>query len=398
LKLAYLVNDYPKVSHSFIRREVLALERRGFEVLRIAIRGWKGDLPTAADMRERERTRYVLQASGASLAWSVLRVAVARPVHFLRALHLTLRMSRVSDRSVLYHLAYLAEACRVLSWLREFGGQRIHAHFGTNSANVAMLAGILGDVPYSFTVHGPEEFLRPIGLAEKIRRAAFVVAISSFGRSQLYLFCAPSDWRKIHIVRCGLERDFYFQVPDVPADARRLVCVGRLAPEKGQGILLQAAAALAAKGVAFELVLAGDGPSRGWLQELIDTKGLGDKVRITGWLSEDEVRHEILAARALVLASFSEGLPVVIMEAMALARPVIATYVAGVPELVQNSSSGWLVPAASVDALVGAIEACLAAPVGELSRMGQLARARALANHDVETEAARLGELFRDTW
>jgi glycosyltransferase involved in cell wall biosynthesis len=395
LKIAYLINHYPKVSHSFIRREILALERQGIEVQRIALRGWEGPLPDEEDRRERERTRYVLQNGGLALFAPTLRVLLRRPICFLRALCLTLKMARESDRPVAYHLVYLAEACRILPWLARSGACWIHAHFGTNSTDITMLVNVLGGPPFSFTAHGPEEFLRPIGLREKISRAAFVVAISSFGRSQLYLWAPVQDWHKVKIVHCGLERSFYEGTSAAPQIARRFICVARFAIEKGQTQLIEAAARLASKGLDFELVLAGDGPVRQLLEEQIERCKLQRRVRITGWISSDRVREEILAARALVVPSFSEGLPVVIMEAMALRRPVLATYVAGIPELVRPNQTGWLFPAASVDELAGAMEDCLTKAPKELQEMGENAYQRAVARHSIDAQTARLAELLR---
>jgi glycosyltransferase involved in cell wall biosynthesis len=292
---------------------------------------------------------------------------------------------------------YLGEACRVLSWVRAHRTEHIHAHFGTNSADVAMLVNALGGPSYSFTVHGPEEFFRPVGLSEKIRRAAFVVAISSFGRSQLSLWSSVTDWPKIQVVHCGLEKRFYSESSDQPAPARRLISVGRLVPEKGQLLLVEATARLALKGVRFELVLVGDGPMRRALEELIAKHQLEDRTRITGWISGDDVRREMLAARALVLPSFAEGLPVVIMEAMALKRPVIATYIAGVPELVLHGENGWLIPASSVDELTTAIENCLSRSPEELGKMGERAYLRVIERHSIDQQVAKLAGLFRAT-
>src|ERR1700730_6579601 len=179
MRIAYLINQYPKVSHSFIRREILALERQGFEVMRISIRGWENDLVDAADLAEREKTRYVLQSGWTAIIASVVFSCVSRPVRFARALMLAVRMGWRADRPLPYHLIYLAEACLIERWLAKSDVQHLHAHFGTNSAEVAMLVHLLGGPRWSFTVHGPEEFDKPqfIGLAEKIRRAAFVVAV-----------------------------------------------------------------------------------------------------------------------------------------------------------------------------------------------------------------------------
>jgi colanic acid/amylovoran biosynthesis glycosyltransferase len=395
LKIAYFVNQYPKVSHSFVRREILALERQGFAVQRIALRGWDEPLPDQEDRLERERTRYVLADGAWALFLPTLRALMRSPARFVAALQLAVKMAHRSDRPLSFHLVYVAEACRVLPWLIEFGATRLHAHFGTNSAEVAMFVQTLGGPPYSFTVHGPDEFLQPMGLEEKIHRSAFVIAISSFGRSQLYLRSRPADWPKIKVVHCGLEQSFHNVASPAPGAAARLVCVGRLCEAKGQLLLIEATVRLAAKGVVFELVLAGDGPTRADIEQLVEKHGLGKHVRITGWISSAEVRGEILAARALVLPSFAEGLPVVIMEAMALRRPVLSTYVAGIPELVRPGENGWLFPAGSVDELAAAMQDCLSRPVKELQQMGDAGYDRVIERHSIDTEATKLGELFR---
>lgn len=404
MRVAYLINQYPKVSHTFIRREIQSLERAGVEVTRIALRGWDAAITDPADEAEREVTRYVLLGGIGRSAKSLWRSAVRNPRAVLRGLGLAWAMRRGSDKSTPYHLAYLAEASLVLDWLREQRVQHVHAHFGTNPTEVAMLIHALGGPHYSFTVHGPEEFDRPIGigLPEKLRRAAFAVAISSFGRSQLCRWVEPEHWRRIEVVHCGLEAAFHANALTEPGDgalvspppAQRLVCVGRLCEQKAQLLLIEAARRVCDTGQQFELVLAGDGELRPALEERIRTLGLAGVVRITGWISSAQVRVEILAARALVLPSFAEGLPVVLMEAMALLRPVISTYVAGIPELVRDGECGWLVPAGDVDALAAAMLACLAAPADQLRRQGEAARARALARHDIDTETAKLVALF----
>jgi colanic acid/amylovoran biosynthesis glycosyltransferase len=394
LRITYFINHYPKVSHSFVRREILALERQGFVVQRIALRGWRDSLPDEEDRQEQKRTHYVLRGGLWGLLLPTVRAMLRTPSRFFAIAALAVKMSRNSDRPLPYHLIYVAEACRILEWLVGFGSVRLHAHFGTNSAEVAMLVRALGGPPYSFTVHGPDEFLRPIGLDEKIRRSAFVVAISNFGRSQLFLRSRHADWPKVKIVHCGLEKSFYEDASPTRGPPR-LICVGRLCEAKGQLLLIEAAALLADEGIAFELVLVGDGPMRQEIEDLVQKCGLGARVRITGWISSSEVREEILAARALVLPSFAEGLPVVIMEAMALRRPVLSTYVAGIPELVRHGQEGWLVPAGAVKELAEAMEACLASSVDDLRRLGDAAQSRVLVRHCADTEAGKLAELFR---
>ncbi|MBC8057219.1 MAG: glycosyltransferase [Rhizobiales bacterium] len=397
MRVAYLVNHYPKVSHSFIRREILALERQGVMVLRIAVRGWGDAVPDPADAAERAHTRYLLQHGLLPLLGAAARIALTRPAQFFAAARLAFAMWRRSERTLFHHTAYLAEACMLVGWLAAERIVHLHAHFGTNPAEVAMLARVLGGPPYSFTVHGPEEFDKPeaLDLGEKGRRAAFVVAISSFGRSQLYRWLPQAHWHKVQVVHCGLEPAFHagVSVADV-ALPMRLVCVGRLCEQKGQLLLVQALHRVVARGVAVELVLAGDGEMRGEIAALVEGLGLEARVRITGWIGSSQVRDELLAARALVLPSFAEGLPVVIMEAMALRRPVITTFVAGIPELVVDGETGWLVPAGDVERLADAIEACLAATPDALARMGEAAHRRVLARHDVDHEAAKLAALF----
>jgi len=398
LRVAYLINQYPKVSHSFIRREILALEQQGVEVQRFALRGWDDELVDPADVAERARTRYVLQRGMGSLLWAVARQAFIAPLSFVRALRLAMVLAVRSDKSLPYHLIYLAEACVLMHWLK--GGaaaDHVHAHFGTNPAEVTALLHALGGPPFSFTVHGPEEFDKPeaIALAEKIRRSAFVVAISSYGRSQLYRWSRSQDWGRIKVVHCGLEAGFHSGLLPPITEAPRLVCVGRLCEQKGQLLLVRAAQLIVREGIPIQLVLAGDGEMRSEIEVLVAELGLTGHVRITGWIDAASVRNEILAARALVLPSFAEGLPVVLMEAMALARPVLSTYVAGIPELVRSGEIGWLFPAGDVDSLAQAMRECLAAQPAELDKMGAIGRQRVIERHSVDTEAAKLLAHFR---
>jgi len=400
LKIAYLVNQYPHVSHSFIRREIAGLEAEGLTVERFSIRRPPVNLVDPADLAEQKRTRVLLEAGPVGLLLALAGAVLTRPGAFVGALRAAVRLGRRSDRGVLRHCIYLAEACLLLRWLKSCGGvEHLHAHFGTNSAAVALFARLLGGPKYSFTVHGPEEFDHPVELSlrEKIAHATAVVAVSSFGRSQLQRWIPYTEWPKVHVVRCGVDAAFLAAGPQPISDNRRMVCVGRLAEEKGQLMVLEALAALAAEGVTFEMVLAGDGPLRPVVEGRVRDLGLEKAVRITGWLSNDEVRAELLSARVLLLPSFAEGLPVALMEALALGRPAISTYVAGIPELLQNGVSGWLIPAGSVEQLVTAIKQALETPAARLAEMGRAGAAAAAARHDAGKEAARLAALFRSS-
>lgn len=398
MKIAYFVNQYPKVSHSFIRREIVALETLGVPIERFALRGWDDDLADHEDLAERGLTRYVLGQGLLPVILAFLKESTIQPLSMLHGLLWTMRLARYSDRSLLRHVVSLAEAAWLKVRLISLGISHVHAHFGTNSAEVVMLCHALGGPTYSFTVHGPEEFDRPaaLHLREKIEHSRFVVAISSFGRSQLYRWVDRAHWPKIKVVHCGLERPFHEVAPVPVAAERRLVCVGRLCEQKGQLLLIEAAHLLSERGHQFKLVLAGDGEMRPAIEAGIARYGLGDTVRITGWISSDQVRAELLAARAMVLPSFAEGLPVVIMEAMALRRPVLTTYVAGIPELVEDGRNGWLFPAGSVEELADAMANCLSMDLDQLQVMGDAARERVLQRHDIDTEVAKLARHFKD--
>lgn len=396
-RVAYLVNQYPKVSHTFIRREILALERLGFDVVRFAVRGWDAEVVDPADEVERSRTQYLMQGGIGPALTALFGRFVRNPSGVLSALAKALAMSRRADRALPYHLVYVAQACLLLKLLEDRGVERIHAHFGTNPAEVAMYARLLGGPPYSFTIHGPEEFDKAelLGLESKTEHAAFVVAISSYGRSQLYRRLKREQWSKIKVVHCGLDEEF-LNAPSC-ADARpapQFICVGRLCEQKGQLLLLAAFQRVAGQHPDARLVLAGDGEMRLAIEDEIRRLGLERQVAITGWISSNRVREEILRSGALILPSFQEGLPVVLMEAMALCRPVISTYVAGIPELV-TPDTGWLVPAGDVDALAQAMLDFLGSPPGHVAALGRAGQARVRERHDIAREAAKLGSILR---
>jgi colanic acid/amylovoran biosynthesis glycosyltransferase len=397
LAIAYLINQYPKVSHSFVRREIHGLEACGVSVHRFSVRSRSDELVDEIDKAELQKTDILLQVGLKGLLLGMVRVMVQRPGAWLRALQLAIAVGWNSERGLLLHVIYLAEACVLLTKLAATPVTHVHSHFGTNSTTVAMLCHALGGPAYSFTVHGPEEFdkVQAIALPEKIRRAAFVVAISSYGRSQLYRWCQAEDWPKIHIVHCGVD-DYFLNPATTPIpDAPNLVCVARLSEQKGHLLLLEAAHQLAAAGQDFHLTLVGDGELRSQIEAKIQAYGLTERITITGWASSGEVQRHILNSRAFILPSFAEGLPVVIMEALALHRPVLSTYVAGIPELVEPGDCGWLVPAGSIKALTEALTTLLKTPTEELQAMGDRGALRVQAQHNALTEAQHLAQLFQ---
>ncbi|WP_083097708.1 glycosyltransferase [Pseudophaeobacter leonis] len=398
MKIAYVLNSYPQPSHSFIRREIQALERQGISVLRLAMRPGSAPLVDPGDQAEADRTQYVLQAGPLRLMQALLLQAARAPKAMMQGLGLALRLGRVSQAGRLRHLIYLAEAAYVAARCRQEGVDHMHAHFGTNATAVALLAQVLGGPGYSFTTHGPEEFDAPLSLSlgEKINRARFAVAISSFGKSQLSRWADFAAWERLKVVHCGIEPARFENPASLPEGPLRLAAIGRFVEQKGQMILVRAMAEVVKTHPKVHLALIGDGEMRQDLEAAIAAAGLQNNVTLTGWLSEAGVRQQLATAHALVMPSFAEGLPMVVMEAMACARPVLATYIAGTPELVLPGETGWLVPAGDVAIMATAIVELAETPQARLQAMGQAGRARVLQRHDSDQEAGKLAALFHD--
>jgi len=398
MRIAYFISQYPMVSHSFIRREILELENQGIEIVRFSIRRNENDLVDQQDINELTHTHYLTERGVKNIFISVMMLVLKSPVAFIRALFMSITMGRQSHVGVVKHLFYLIEACVLGSWVSEYGIKHIHAHFGSNPATIVLLVKQLYATRYSFTVHGPYEFDKPeaLSLGLKIEHAAFVIAVSSFARSQLFRWCGHKHWEKIHVVHCALGSDFLeSEIIPVP-DNHRFVCVGRLCKQKGQLLLIEAIHRIVKQGIPVELVLAGDGPMRNELETLIKHYHLSAHIQITGWISGMQIQEEIIGSRAFVLPSFAEGLPVALMEACALHRPSVMTYIAGIPELIQSGDSGWLVPSGSIKLLGDALIQLLNTPTDELDVMSGKAYRRLCLNHDIRSECATLKTLFME--
>jgi colanic acid/amylovoran biosynthesis glycosyltransferase len=392
MRVAYLTSMYPAVSHTFIRRELNELERQLGVIDRFAIRETPYSVVDQHDVEEDRKTFRAFSQPLGRWALAALRTGLAHPRASLRGLRKTLDLARQGHRGLACHLAYFAEAVLFADEMSLRGVEHVHVHFGTNPTAVAQIIRALGGPTYSFTVHGPDEFDAPIGfsLASKLEDSSFVVAISHYCSAQLQRWALREHWHKIQIVRCGVSDEYFEQALPIDPASRSLVCVGRLTPQKGQLLLVEAFADALELGVDAELVLAGDGELRQELEASIARRGVQSRVKITGWLDGESVQKELLGARALVLPSYSEGLPVVIMEAFALGRPVLSTYVAGIPELVHAPDNGWLVPAGSREALTAAIIDVMNKPVAELERMAASGREMVRRLHHTPTETAKL--------
>lgn len=396
MRVGYIVSEYPKVSHTFIRREIEAVEACGIDVERISIRDG-GAVVDPLDRVEHGRTTRLLDGGTATLLVAGLRCLLRTPVRTLKTFWLACRMGLGADRPVPVHWVYFLEAAMVAELVRQRAINHLHAHFGSNPAEVAMLAAQLSGITYSFTAHGTVETdnARAIGLPAKIAAAAFVVAVSDYGRAHMMRWIPPDQWSRIHVVHCGLGHEYLDgSAPPIESGAAFLA-VGRLSEEKGHICLVNAFARMLKTGSSSRLVLAGDGPLRSVIEARCRELGIADQVSITGWVSGDQVRQLLVDSRALVLPSFAEGLPVVLMESLALGRPVVASWVAGVPELVEAGTSGWLVPPGNEDALTQALQQCLDASPDTLASMGLAGQHAVRQRHDARTEGTRLASLFR---
>lgn len=392
MNIAYILNSYPQPSHSFIRREIRALEAQGHTVTRLAMRAGDAPLVDAQDLEEAASTQYVLRAGPVALLRALATAVLDSPKCFMAALRLAVSCGWRSESGIIKHLIYLVEAAYVVQVCAAAETAHAHAHFGTNAATVAMLTHALGGPEFSFTVHGPEEYDAPraLSLGTKVAQSKFTVAITSYGRSQLSRWAAPMHWDKIKVVHCGIEPAHFPAPLPLPAGAPRFVAIGRFVEQKGQLLALDAMAALIQTHPDAHLTLIGDGAMRHQIEARIASLGLNKNITLTGWVDEARILSELQSAHALLMPSFAEGLPMVIMEAMAAGRLVIATYIAGTPELVQQGETGWLVPAGDATALSDAMRALAQTPPEELAMMAQTSRARVLERHNVAIEAAKL--------
>lgn len=396
--IAYLTSAYARAGDTFIRREVAELRRIGFQVHTFSIRRESAQAVSEAILSEQSTTDYILERGPLTLLIALMSEFVRSPVRMWRAFRRASRIRIPGVKGFAWNLVYMMEASYLAIQLRKLRVAHLHNHIAENSATVAMIASELSKTPYSLTVHGPREFfmVSQIGLAEKIASSTFVACISSYTKSQCMAWTRNVDWPKLKLVRCGLDDHFQSAVSPAVSAVDRFIHIGRLCSDKGQLLLIEAAAQLKDFGLSFHLEIIGDGPLRPQIEVLIKDYRLQEHVTLRGWLGSEEVRDSLKRASIMLLPSFAEGLPVVIMEALAMERPVISTYIAGIPELVRPGENGWLIPAGDVDSLVAAMQDAIHTPVDQLRNMGRAGRARVLEKHNIHVEVAKLAALFED--
>ncbi|BFM05846.1 glycosyltransferase family 4 protein [Halioxenophilus aromaticivorans] len=395
MKIAYLSNIYPVTSATFIRREIRALEKLGVNISRFAIRKWTDQLVDPADIEEQANTQYLLTGNTKGVLRNTAKTLTENPKAFWRALKLMAKLIGNAKGQLVHHAAYLGEACCLYQAYRAQSIDHLHAHYSTNTAAVAMLSHALGGPSYSFTVHGPDELDAPVhnSTALKIEHAAFVVAITDFCKSQLVRYSNFDNWDKIKVMRCGIATEEFTPSDHSFENNYQLVCVARMSGLKGQMLLPDAIAPIVDKHPEVKIVIVGDGEMRPKLESKIKTLGLEKHFDLRGWQTNAQVSDIVGASRALILPSFAEGLPIVFMESFARARPVMATYIAGIPELI-DETCGWVTPAGSVERLTQTLDDLLSTSPEQLKAMGEEGRRRVEAMHDVNGLAANLKQAF----
>jgi len=396
MKILYLANVYPAPSSTFIRDELIEIEKLGHQVARFSVRTFRGQLVDPLDIAEARKTRYLLDGNVINLFLALARELVLRPAAVLGLAPLWMTLLRRSRGGIVRHVAYALQAIQLRQLSAKMGTEHIHVHFSTNATAVAMLCKCLGGPSYSFTAHGPDEFRNPStnSFPEKIANSSFVVAISDYSKALLDGFAKPAQRHPpITVIRCGIDLERFAVSPPIAPETMTFVCVGRLCPQKGQIHIPKAISELRQEFPGVRIVLVGDGESRKSIEKEIAAHGVEQQVILMGWGSGAKVKEMIATSRALVLPSYAEGLPIAIMEALAMGRAVISTRIAGIPELV-DPSCGWLADPGDVDGLVAAMRAALLASPDTLQTMGLAGRRRVERLHDRRQLAVALADMM----
>ncbi len=396
IRIAYLVSQYPAVNHTFILREIRGLRKLGYELLVASISD--ADRPPekmTADEREEAANTYFVKSTGVlKVAGDHLATFFARPAGYLRGLVCALSLGQFHPKRTLSALFYFAEAVIVGRWMEREGLSHFHTHF---SSTVGLIMRRIFPFTMSMTIHGPSEFDDPAGfrLSAKIKASSFVCAISNYGRSQLMKVSGYNEWSKIEVSPLGIDPAVFAPRPFREApETFEVICVGRLAPVKAQHILVAAIDSLRKQGRRVRLRLVGDGPDRRSLEQDVIARGLSRDVIFEGWRNQDQVLALYEQADIFALASFAEGVPVVLMEAMAMEIPCVATRITGVPELIRDGVDGLLVAPSSVEEMAEAIAKLMDDP--ELRRrLGSAGRRRVMEKYDLARNTAQLANIIR---
>ncbi|MGA2410164.1 MAG: glycosyltransferase [Candidatus Binataceae bacterium] len=351
----------------------------------------------AVDDREDAATAFYIKKAGAARAVRAhLRAFRSGPAAYFRGLKFALALGGTDFRQLLYSLFYFTEALMLGDWMASHGVEHVHVHFANPASTVGLIASRIFGVGFSFTVHGPDEFYDVHGqrLSEKIQGASFVVCIGYFARSQLMKVVPADNWSKLLIAPLGVDPEVFAKRPFRPAaDPFRILCVGRLVPAKGQHILIAAIDRLVQAGKSVSLRFVGDGPDRASLEQDVKCRGLGARISFEGNVNQDRIRAFYSESDAFVLASFAEGIPVVLMEAMAMEIPCVSTMITGIPELIRDGIDGLLVMPSDDGGLAQAIGR-LIEDEDLRRRLGEAGRRRVIEQYDLNKNTDLLARLF----
>jgi colanic acid/amylovoran biosynthesis glycosyltransferase len=398
MKLGYLISQYPALSHTFILREVRTLRRRGVDVRVVSVR--RCDRPIAElSADEAEEAQHTFSVMGAGYLRALvanLRILCRHPLGYVRGLIYAWTLSRGAPKPILMHTFYFLEAVIAGDYFERQGITDIHTHF---SSTVLLILARIFSVRYSLTAHGSEEFVDVVGfhLAEKVAGATFVATVAQYGMGQVLNASNPAHWHKVVVLPLGVDVDA-FRPRTAPQRNRgepyRLLSVGRLSAPKGYPILIEAIALLRERGLNVKLTMVGEGPLRIVLEGQIALRGLGDLIHLAGACNHDHVVDFYDSSDAFVLSSFLEGIPVVLMEAMAMELPCVATWITGIPEIIENEVEGLLIPPASASAIADAVGRLMEDPE-EARRLGIAARRKVIAKYHLGRNVERLAQEFR---
>jgi len=404
--VVYVSQEFPSLTTTFVYREVRALRQLGVAVRPIST--WR---PQAASLSAEaaqfvEETFYLFPLPWLDWIKTHLRYLATRPGRYLDALARLTLFNREPLPSRLRSLVHFAYAVSASAEIERCGARHIHADYALNAATVALVAARLTDRPFSFTAHAADIFVNPILLREKIGAAAFVVAISEYNRRHLLQVAGPGcPAAKVHVIHCGLDLAQFPGRVRVPAEharmaSPRILGVGRLVEKKGFRYLVEACYQLMQAGRAFECEIVGDGPQAPALRDLVQHLGLEAQVHLSGALPQERIRERLSRADVFALPCVvsgdhdQDGIPVVLMEAMAMGIPVISTHLSGIPELVEDGVSGLLVPPADGSALAQALSCLLWTSPERRDGFARAGRAVVERDFDALKNAVLLAELF----
>ncbi len=395
MKLAYLLSEYPTLGHTYLLREVRQLREMGWDIQTISVRrpGARTSPLTPAEIEELNSTWYIIGAGAMEHLRCHVATLFSRPLRYLRGLATAWRFGQFHSRRTLLAMAYFAEAVYAGHRLRREAITHVHSVYSTT---VALILSRIFDINLSMTLHGPMEFIDPegFGIRDKVRAAQLVCSISSFGRSQIMLSSSPQDWQKLEVTPLGVETlGWHISAFREHPSPFELISVGRLVDIKGYPLLLDAIAELCKQGRDVRLTLAGDGPDRATLEAQAQRLGVSDRVFFAGWKNQDELRALYRSSDACVMSSFAEGVPVVLMEAMATGVPCVAPCINGIPELIRDGVDGLLFAASDVEELVAAIGRLIDEP-DLRRRMAQSCPGRVGDKYDLRKNVRGLSEIF----